>query len=41
MRMWDLKFEIKELGQKAACEIIQEKHIVEMVNITSVGGDCK
>ena len=29
MRMWDLKFEIKELGQKATCEIIQEKYIVE------------
>lgn len=41
MRMWDLKFKIKELGQKATCEIIQEKYIVEMVNITSVGGDCK
>ena len=29
MRLWDLKFEIKELGQKATCEIFQEKYIVE------------
>ncbi len=27
--MWDLKFEIKELGQKTTCEIIQEKYIVK------------